>query len=83
MSVALGYEPTDDPGWDEMRASSWDLYGEDGRPLTDLAELLVLIGAGDQPPEQQRVRLREWADGPACVPAPQELKDEIRRFLAA
>lgn len=75
------YEASDDPGWDFMRANSWDLYDGEGRPLTDLTELLVLIGAGTLPPDQQRAMLARWTRSAAYVPAPAELKAAIAEYL--
>ena len=81
--TGLAYEPSGDPGWDDIRASSWDLYGDDGKPLTDVAELLVLIGAGRLSLAGQRTALVTWTKSAAYLPAPSELKDKIAEFLRA
>jgi hypothetical protein len=62
--------------WDTLRSRVWDLPGVD-----DLDTLLGVIGAGGLPQDEQREALITWARSAAYAPAPQQLKDEITRYL--
>jgi hypothetical protein len=69
---------------DWLRTASWDIWKTDySAKVETLDELRQALGYYNQPDAQWRERLRNLADLPFWQAAPQRLKDETDRFLAA
>lgn len=64
-----------------FRASSWDLYGPNGKPATDIDSLLSALGGFGKPVTEQQGLIAQWLESPAARPAPRKLVVAARKFL--
>src|SRR5690606_35827495 len=77
-----------EPDNTDLGKGTWDVWAVDGagrwlHPAATLEELLAALGWDRAPLEEQRRNVANLTALPAWVPAPDELKEEVRAWLVS